>query len=308
MRVNDVLVEEVKATVNDILLKSNIHKCSTNRNEDGSQNKACPYKGCLDNICGRCKAHFPRPLFSQTQVGMETGTIDMKKTETWLNMFTYAVTYLFRCNTDITSLCSGTAIKGVLLYVSNYVTKPDLKTHVIFKTVCSMFLKHSEVIGNSESWKDKARKLMTKIINFLSAKLEIGSPMASMYLLGNPDHYTKFNFVPVYWQSFVREARKTEEKSQTVTVDANIQVVYDDQAKLEEGNVLDNNLKAQILGTAAPEHEIEDYPEDLTLFKRNGRVVGFSPVHDYIYHPAQFHFMCLYDWISTCQRERLPAR
>jgi hypothetical protein len=29
-----------RATVNDLLLKSNIHKCSTNRNKDGSQNKA----------------------------------------------------------------------------------------------------------------------------------------------------------------------------------------------------------------------------------------------------------------------------
>ncbi|KAF8237540.1 hypothetical protein L208DRAFT_1038003, partial [Tricholoma matsutake] len=84
-----------------------------------------------------------RPLFSQTEVDMETGSIDMKKRESWLNTFTYPVAYLFRCNTDITSLCSGTAIKGVLLYVSNYVTKPALKTHVIFETVCSMFQKHS---------------------------------------------------------------------------------------------------------------------------------------------------------------------
>ena len=77
---------------------------------------------------------------------METGKIDMKKQESWLNMFTYIVTYLFRCNTDITSLRSGTAINGVLLYVSNYVTKSSLKTHVIFDMVRSMFQKHSDII------------------------------------------------------------------------------------------------------------------------------------------------------------------
>jgi hypothetical protein len=102
---------QFRATVNDLLLKSNIHKCSTNRNKDGSQNKARPYRGCLDNIWGKCKARFPRPLFNQTEVDMETGNIDMKKRESWLNSFTYVVTYLFRCNTDITSLRSGTAIK-----------------------------------------------------------------------------------------------------------------------------------------------------------------------------------------------------
>ena len=213
---------QFRATVNDLLLRSNIHKCSTNRNKDGSQNKARPYKGCLDNIWGRCKARFPRSLFNQTEVNMETGSIDMKKREIWLNTFTYVVTYLFRCNTDITSLRSGTAIKGVLLYVSNYVTKPALKTHVIFETVRSMFQRHSEVIGGSDSWKGKARKLMTKIVNSLSAKLEMGSPMACMYLLGNPDHYTNFNFTPFYWQSFVREARKPWEQTPSQVLKSDI--------------------------------------------------------------------------------------
>ena len=119
-------------TVDDLLLKSNIHKCSTNRNKDGSQNKARPYKGCLDNIWGRCKARFPRPTYTKTEIDTETGSLSLKKSESWLNTFTYLVTYLFRCNTDITSLRSGTAIKGVFLYVTNYVTKPVMKTHVIF--------------------------------------------------------------------------------------------------------------------------------------------------------------------------------
>ena len=33
--------------------------------------------------------------------------------------------------------------------------------------------------------------------------------MASMYILGNPDHYTSHNFVNFYWQSFVNEAMRT---------------------------------------------------------------------------------------------------
>ena len=193
----------------------------------------------------------------------------MKKRESWLNTFTYLVTYLFRCNTDITSLRSGTAIKGVLLYVTNYVTKPSLKTHVIFATVRSMFQKHSGIIGGSDTRNEKARKLMTRIVNSLSAKLEIGSPMACMYLLGNPDHYTDHTFAPFYWQSFVREARKPWEP------------------------------KCADLGTSIVEN-----PEKLTIIKCKDRVVGFSPVHDYVHRPAELHSMCLYDWISRCQREK----
>ncbi|KAJ3754420.1 hypothetical protein EV360DRAFT_10496, partial [Lentinula raphanica] len=36
--------------------------------------------------------------------------------------------------------------------------------------------------------------------------LELGSPMISLYLLQNPDHYTSHQFVPFYWKSFVSKA------------------------------------------------------------------------------------------------------
>ena len=77
--------------------------------------------------------------------------------EPWLNTFTPVVTYLFRCNTDVTSLSSGTAIKAVVIYVSDYITKSSLKTHVIFDSIKSVFHKNSEFIGGTLSMKEKAR-------------------------------------------------------------------------------------------------------------------------------------------------------
>ena len=37
--------------------------------------------------------------------------------------------------------------------------------------------------------------------------MKIGGPMASMYLLKNPDHYTNHRFQTVYWPNFVQAAR-----------------------------------------------------------------------------------------------------
>ncbi|KAH7918322.1 hypothetical protein BV22DRAFT_1108389 [Leucogyrophana mollusca] len=48
---------------------------------------------------------------------------------------------------------------------------------------------------------------MRTLVNSLTSKMEIGAPMASLYLLGNPDHYTSHSFVPFYWKSFVHKAR-----------------------------------------------------------------------------------------------------
>jgi Helitron helicase-like domain at N-terminus/PIF1-like helicase len=199
--------------VDDLILKSNVHRCSINpeSTKDGTQRKIRRYVGCTDNKWGKCKARFPRQVFKQTEVDLETGSLSMKKLESMINTLTPVVTYLFRCNTDITSLQSGTAIKGVILYVTDYITKCSLKTHVMFDIIRATYQRCSELIGGSESRKDKARRLMTKIVNNLSSKMEIGAPMASMYLLNNPDHYTNHRFATFYWKSYVIETRNAWE-------------------------------------------------------------------------------------------------
>lgn len=66
------------------------------------------------------------------------------------------VTYLLHCNTDVTSLASGTAIKGVIMYMSDYITKTALKTHVIFDSIRMVFQKNGEMIGGMLPQKEKA--------------------------------------------------------------------------------------------------------------------------------------------------------
>jgi Helitron helicase-like domain at N-terminus len=114
-------------TIDDLLLKSNVHSCNHNMNKNGSR-KNNTSSGCKDNKWGRCKARFPRSLFTKSTIDNLTGAINIKKLEPWLNTFTPIVTYLFRCNTDVTSLSSETAIKAVVIYVSDYITKSSLKT------------------------------------------------------------------------------------------------------------------------------------------------------------------------------------
>ena len=75
--------------------------CTSVAENEKKQKKEC--RGCLDKS-GNCKARFPREIFDETQVDPNTGTIKMKKCESWINTITPVVTYLLRCNTDVTSL------------------------------------------------------------------------------------------------------------------------------------------------------------------------------------------------------------
>ena len=114
----------LKATVNELLYLTNTHTC---------------HSGCTNNKYGNCKSRFPRKIISATQVDPTTGALNMKKGEAWMNTFSPILTYLLRCNSDVTSLLSGTAIKSVVAYVTDYITKTPLKTHTMFETVKTIF-------------------------------------------------------------------------------------------------------------------------------------------------------------------------
>ncbi|KAH7903869.1 hypothetical protein BJ138DRAFT_1019943, partial [Hygrophoropsis aurantiaca] len=185
-----------------------------------------------------------------------------------MNCFTALVSYLFRCNTDVTSLLSGTAIKAVVAYISDYISKPSLKTYVVFDTIKSVFDKNTTLLSSSTEKGEKARKIMTQIINSLTSKIEIGAPMASLYLLQNPDHYTSHLFVPLYWKSYVKEAKRFWEGDDS------------------EPGTQDN----------------------LVLRRIRGSVVGTSPVFDYIFRPTAFEHMTLYDWVGRYEKARIPTK
>ncbi|KZT13897.1 hypothetical protein NEOLEDRAFT_1082119, partial [Neolentinus lepideus HHB14362 ss-1] len=138
----------------------------------------------------------------------------MKKGESRLNTFTAPLTYLLRSNSDVTSLLSGTALKAVIAYVTDYITKTPLKTYTIFQTIKDVFDRKSALLGGDLRAQEKARRLLTSIVNSLTVKMEIGAPMASAYLLCNPDHYASHHFQTVYWRSYVSEVLKSWDDSE----------------------------------------------------------------------------------------------
>jgi hypothetical protein len=108
-----------EGVVDDLVSKSNVHDCERGTNKDGSVSKK--YASCKDNKYGKCKARFPCQIFKFTEVDPETGALNIKKNEPWINFFTPVLTYILCCNTDVTCLWSGTALKAVIVYVSDYI-------------------------------------------------------------------------------------------------------------------------------------------------------------------------------------------
>ena len=88
---------------------------------------------------------LPTSYFTKTTISFEDGYINLKKMESMLNTIMPCITYLFRCNTDVSSLLSGTAITAVISYISDCIAKPSLKMYQIFATAYNIFNKNANL-------------------------------------------------------------------------------------------------------------------------------------------------------------------
>jgi len=111
---------------------------------------------------------------------------------------------------------------------------------------------------------------VTYSINLLTAKMEIGGPMAALYLLGNPDHYSSHKFVPFFWKNYIREVLKSWRSDE-------------DLQKLEPEKVVVHKTQA-------------------------GEYIGFSSIHDYIYRPKIYEDKTLYEWTQMASRVKVSKK
>ncbi|KAJ7122509.1 hypothetical protein C8R43DRAFT_841519, partial [Mycena crocata] len=146
--------------VDDLILRSNVHECRQSVQDKQDEEKKKDWRhlkpkktqarkywerrGCLSKT-GICKARFPRELFETTHVDVD-GHVNIKKKEAYINNISRVLTYFSRSNTDVTSLLSGTSVKAVVSYVSDYVSKLGLKTYQAFASVFDVFERNREVL------------------------------------------------------------------------------------------------------------------------------------------------------------------
>ncbi|KAJ7845653.1 hypothetical protein B0H13DRAFT_1647239, partial [Mycena leptocephala] len=182
-------------------------------------------------------------------------------------MVSKALTYWCRSNTDVSSLLSGTSVKAVISYVSDYVSKLGLKTYQAFASVFDVFQRNPEALKHGADGLEASRNLMRQMINSMSTKLEIGSPMAAMYILGNPDHYKSHVFVNFPWRSYVTFIKNGWKVKMGMT---------DDQELFDDTLIVRND---------------------------NGTYVASSRVDDYRYRPLAYENVTLYEWIQCSEKK-----
>lgn len=309
-----------KETIDNVIYRSNVHTCYVRKDvvANGVHKKHVTGKGCI-NKDGVCTARFPRKIYEESSVS-EDGHLNLKKLESQINTINRTMAYCYCCNTDCTCLSSGTAVKATVGYIADYIVKMGLKTYQIFSSIYDVFERNPDILAESKTESDAARRLILKMANSLTSKVEVGGPMAAMYLLGHPDHYSSHTFAPLYWKQYVTYVLSVWSKMQDLFGDddggqphahepAATTTLNLDESCHDTASDPDRTLPACSMSSDMDPVDSDVSEEDNVRVTRSyGRLMSRSHVDDYRLRPAELESVCLYEWIQCSIRKPLTTR
>jgi hypothetical protein len=189
-----------------------------------------------------------------SSIDMETGELCLRCLDGLVNNFNATIIQAMRCNMDIKFIGSGPAAKAILYYITDYITKSELKTNVAYAALEVAISKLGEYNPVEDSLTIRAKRMLQKCAHAMVSHQEVPAQLVASYLMDYNDHYTSHSYKSLYWTSFEslleRELPSPECYRQVTDVN------------FSKDNTLDNISHSEIL-QVAPEIENVDIQPDL---------------------------------------------
>ncbi|KAJ7842470.1 hypothetical protein B0H14DRAFT_2297674, partial [Mycena olivaceomarginata] len=132
----------------------------------------------------------------------ETGEIHLRCLDGLVNNFNATIIEAVRNNMDIKFVGSGVSAKGILYYITDYITKSQLKTHVAFAMLELAVKKLKDFDPQEDEMTTRAKKLLQKCAYAMISQQELSAQQVALYLLDFEDHFTSHSYRNFYWTSF----------------------------------------------------------------------------------------------------------
>ena len=94
---------------------------------------------------------------------------------------------------------SGSAAKAILYYITDYITKSQLKVHVAYAALNLAVWRLEGVEIEKDDHQARAKHLLQKCAYSMLSHQELSALQVPSYLLGLGDYYTSRNYAYLYW-------------------------------------------------------------------------------------------------------------
>ncbi|KAJ8473599.1 hypothetical protein ONZ45_g16233 [Pleurotus djamor] len=132
------------------------------------------------------------------------GEIHLRCVDGLINDYNATMLEALRCNMDIKFIGSGVSAKAALYYITDYITKLDLKSYTAYSALELAIQRLGEYDHDLDVPAIRSKKMLQKCANAMISRQELSAPIVATYLMGYEDHYTSHAFSKLYWLNFER--------------------------------------------------------------------------------------------------------
>ena len=246
-----------------------------------------------------CRFDLKEENFRPTSsIDPDTGNVSLRCLDGLVNNFNMTILEVVRNNMDIQFIGSGESAKAMIYYITDYITKSQLKSHVAYAAL-QLAVKKCELINDGdEDFVLKSKWLLQKCAYAMVSHQEMSAQQVASYLMGYDDHFTSHTFSNLYWPSFERlvdcddpiELDKTDTASDGPDDDEGSDGIGE-----EERNDTNDDKDAP--------PGIDDQEEISVLVDESGAVTELADqVSDYTLRPEEMSNLCLWDFIAKAEK------
>ncbi|KAJ7205838.1 hypothetical protein GGX14DRAFT_367799 [Mycena pura] len=132
----------------------------------------------------------------------ESGELNLRCLDGLVNNFNATILEAIRNNMDIKFIGSGASAKAILYYITDYITKSQLKTHVAFAMLELALKKLGEYKPGEDDITVRGKRLLQKCAYAMLSQQELSGQQVASYLLDLEDHFTSHSFRNLHWLAF----------------------------------------------------------------------------------------------------------
>ena len=130
---------------------------------------------------------------------LETGELTLRCLHGLVNNFNETILDCIQCNMDIKFVGSGASAKAILYYITDYITKSQLKTHVAHAALELAILRLGDYDPSKDEITYHAKRMLQRCAYTMISHQELSVPQIISYLMDYGDHFTSHTYAPFPW-------------------------------------------------------------------------------------------------------------
>ena len=261
------------------------------------------YKHCRPGEVKSCRFDLSGDNFrSESTIDPENGNVSLRCLDGLVNNFNTTILEAMRCNMDIQFIGSGESAKAMIYYVTDYITKSQLKSHVSYAALQLAVKRCEQVSENDDDFTVKSKRLLQKCAFALVSHQEMSAQQVASYLMDYEDHFTSHKFGNLYWPSFERLVDREDPLSYTEAAE-----VTRESEDVSDENSENNEEKEPNLDSSEaslnPTLDLDNQEEVSISINETGGVTELADqVSDYTLRPDALQDFCLWDFVAKTSK------